>query len=146
VADECTDWFRLLFSWPICYLVNRRCSLTGKDTRRNKLIDVDDTDTVSPLEMKRLFQSTTRQSSTVSIISFDALAFDVVTQGGQTKHLNKKTINLHIPSLGAGGLRVAQLVRMARVPSHWPFIPAIAFSASCGENQQRQPVTFAADT
>ena len=64
------------FPSPICYLVNRRCSLTGKDTRRNKLIDMDDMDIVSPLEMKRLFQSTTRQSSAISIISLDALALD----------------------------------------------------------------------
>ena len=40
---------------------------------------------------------------------------------------------LHVPSfwLGAGGFRVAQLVRIALLPIHCPLIPAIAFSASC---------------
>ena len=35
-----------------------------------------------------------------------------------------------LPSFLAGGFLVAQLVRMEREPSHWPFIRAIAFSAS----------------
>lgn len=40
--------------------------------------------------------------------------------------------NYHLPSdFGAGGLRVAQFVRMLRLPSHWPFIAPIALSASC---------------
>lgn len=38
-----------------------------------------------------------------------------------------------IPSLGvgAGGFRVAQFVRIALLPSHWPFISRMASSASC---------------
>lgn len=43
-----------------------------------------------------------------------------------------------LPSFGAGGLRVAQLVRMARVPSHCPFIPAMAFSASYKNKKVKQ--------
>jgi hypothetical protein len=46
------------------------------------------------------------------------------------KKVGKDKISRDLPSFGAGGLRVAQLVRMALVPSHCPFIPAMAFSAS----------------
>lgn len=34
-----------------------------------------------------------------------------------------------------GGFRVAQFVLMLRLPSHWPFIAAIALSASCEHKQ-----------
>jgi hypothetical protein len=37
--------------------------------------------------------------------------------------------------LGAGGFLVAQLVRMLLLPSHWPFIAAMALSASCNIHQ-----------
>jgi hypothetical protein len=63
----------------------------------------------------------------------------------KTKNKKKKQkckISKDLPSLGAGGLRVAQLVRMALVPSHCPFIPAMAFSASYDQsrsaNRQKQ--------
>ena len=35
-----------------------------------------------------------------------------------------------LPSFLAGGFLVAQFVRIDRDPSHWPFMSAIAFSAS----------------
>ena len=37
---------------------------------------------------------------------------------------------IFLPSFLAGGFLVAQLVRIDRDPSHWPFIKAMAFSAS----------------
>lgn len=39
--------------------------------------------------------------------------------------------------LGAGGLRVAQLVLICRPPNHWPPICTIAFSASFGEKRRQ---------
>lgn len=36
----------------------------------------------------------------------------------------------------AGGFRVAQLVRIAREPSHCPFMAVIAVSASCAATEQ----------
>lgn len=38
--------------------------------------------------------------------------------------------------LGAGGLRVAQLVLICRPPNHWPPICTIAFSASYKEKKR----------
>lgn len=46
----------------------------------------------------------------------------------------------YLPSLflGAGGLRVAQLVRMLREPIHCPFMLVMAVSASCGERERER--------
>lgn len=53
-------------------------------------------------------------------------------QNAKKNKLYTNNKRIFLPSLfGGGGFRVAQLVRMLRFPSHCPFIPLIAVSASC---------------
>lgn len=68
------------------------------------------------------------------------LLWKTITKTRDIFFKDNKPINiLFLVSRGAGGFWEAQLVRMALLPIHWPFIEMIAFSASCTKRGQ---ITF----